>query len=158
MEKKILPLIELKLEAIREFQKKHPTAHVGGSFGLMLRGVNLQRDLSESDVDMTMFEEFTITPPTSAKRYGSSNDFDYIELVHTSVGDFVKIDVRVNPEPSFDVIEYQGHMYNVSKLRDILFWKQKYADKGVEKHIADLRTLRTGVRNTDTNDFDDLPF
>jgi len=56
------------------------------------------------------------------------------------------MEIRVCPEPSFTVVEHEGHSYNVSLLSNILFWKRKYARKGVQKHIDDLITIETGVR------------
>lgn len=52
----------------------------------------------------------------------------------------------VCPEPSFTTVEFEGIKYNVSLLNNILFWKKKYARKGVQKHIDDLITIETGVR------------
>ncbi len=152
-----IKIFETKLEAIRIFQTKYPTAHVGGSIGLFLRGVDLKRDLSKSDVDMTIDELEKSDRIFSAV---SAEDFDY-SFKHFFGPYYTAIDIRICPEPSFDVIEYKGNKYNVSKLRDILYWKQKYADKGVQKHIDDLETIKTGVRPSEkkpTINNTDLPF
>ena len=49
-------IIELKLKVFREFQLANPTAHLGGSLGLMLRGIDLLRNLNPSDLDVTVDE------------------------------------------------------------------------------------------------------
>jgi len=138
-------MIKLKLEALREFQANHPTAHVGGSIGLMLRGIDLQRSLDKSDLDITV-DEFVQSPDERLDLRSDANDFDYAFSSPHRNGYYTKIDLRITPEPSYDVIEFDGHQYNVSKLRDILFWKKKYADKGVQKHKDDLITIETGIR------------
>jgi len=153
--------IKLKLEFLREFQQKQPTSHVGGSMGLFLRGIDLKRDLTFSDLDITI-DEMNVEETLKFDSRSDRNDFDF-SLKHTFENNYyVKFDIRINPEPSFEIIEFDGHMYNVSKLRDILFWKQKYSNKGVEKHTDDLITISTGVRPIKklvTNKFtDDLPF
>ena len=156
--------MELKLETLRDFLDKHPTAHVGGSIGLMLRGINLRRELCSSDLDITV-DEFNCLDLSSEglSERSDGNDFDHSLKKDHVDGNYTKIDIRINPEPSFEVISYNGITYNVSKLRDILFWKKKYADKGVIKHINDLIVIETGIRPlydiTPTVFYDDdLPF
>jgi hypothetical protein len=156
-------LIQLKLDALKEFQNSHPTAHVGGSIGLMLRGIELKRDLSRSDLDITVDEFSLKTDTMNLVESSDSNDFDFALQKNYDNG-YVKIDIRISPEPSFDIVQFEEVSYNVSKLRDILFWKNSYANKGVQKHKDDLLTMETGVRPltpvTEENILldDDLPF
>jgi len=155
-------IIRLKLEFLRDFQQKNPTSHVGGSIGLFLRGVDLKRDLTHSDLDITI-DEMNVEETLKYKSRSSGNDFDF-SLTHLlSHNYYLKFDIRINPEPSFEIIEFDGEFYNVSKLRDILFWKQKYSNKGVRKHTNDLITIETGIRpfECSTRDNylrDDIPF
>jgi len=144
-------LVKAKLEAIKDFQDKFPTSHVGGSFGLFLRGINLLRDLSASDLDITV-DEILVDNFDSLEYQKRSDgiDFDYAIKKNLPNGLYVKIDIRVCPEPSFDEIIFEGVKYNVSKYRDIIFWKTKYAMKGVEKHIHDLEAIKSGVRPLQT--------
>jgi hypothetical protein len=147
--------IDLKLQVFRDFQLQNPTAHLGGSLGLMLRGIDLQRDLISSDLDVTIDEyEVKNLEVDRLDLTSEGNDFDFCtSKVINEEGLYVKMDLRVNPEPSFDKIEFEDFTYNVSKLRDILFWKKSYAKKGVLKHINDLVTIETGVRPAEvTND------
>lgn len=140
-------LLKLKLETLSEFQEKYPTSHVGGSIGLFLRGVNLLRDLTKSDLDITI-DDF-VFEDESLKDYekrSDANDFDYAIKKNIENDWYIKMDIRVCPEPTFDIIYFEGVGYNVSKYRDIIFWKTKYANKGFSKHINDLETIKTGVR------------
>jgi len=145
-------LFEFKLKVLKEFQDKHPTSHVGGSIGLMLRGIDLQRDLMDSDLDITVDEYvFTEDNVDGLEQRSDGNDFDYcVKRIDNDL--YTKIDIRVNPEPSFETVSYDGVSYNVSKVRDILFWKKKYAKKGVLKHVNDLITIETGVRPKEVED------
>lgn len=149
-----------KLDTVLWFQKIYPNSHVGGSIGLMIRGIDLKRQLLTSDLDITT-DIFDIKETAELENRSDGNDFDYaLKKVHDAEC-YTKIDIRITPEPSFEVIEYEGEKYNVSKLNDILFWKQKYADKGVIKHQNDLITIKTGVRPTEPEiliDDSDLPF
>lgn len=153
--------IRLKLEFLRDFQKQHPTSHVGGSMGLFLRGIDLKRDLTYSDLDITI-DEMNFEETLKYESRSGGNDFDF-SLKHMFPNNYyLKFDVRINPEPSFEKVEFDGHFYNVSKLRDILFWKQKYSNKGVGKHTNDLITIATGIRPIENyqnvNFLDDIPF
>jgi hypothetical protein len=163
-------LLKLKLETLKEFQEKYPTSHVGGSIGLHLRGIDLKRDLNESDLDITiddfvMENDNFVMENESINEYvlrSDGNDFDYAIKKNVGDGSYVKMDIRVCPEPTFDVIEYEGVSYNVSRYRDIIFWKTKYANKDILKHKNDLETIKTGVRPLETSRpnyiVDDLPF
>lgn len=86
------------------------------------------------------------------------SDFDVCAKKEHENGFYTKIDIRVNPEPSFEIIEFEGENYNVSKKRDILFWKKKYADKGVGKHKNDLHFIEFGKHKlAPVFNLDDLP-
>lgn len=136
-------LMDFKLITLFEFQEKYPTSHVGGSIGLMLRGIDLGRNLSKSDLDITIDEyDFKEGDIEDLDLRSDFNDLDFCLVKKSDESMYVKIDIRVSPEPSFDVIEYKGVKYNVSKLRDIIFWKKNYAEKGVEKHINDLKVIK----------------
>jgi hypothetical protein len=154
-------LIEQKLKTIKEFQDKYPTSHVGGSIGLMIRGIDLKRDLSKSDLDITV-DEFDIKNISvdSVSERSDQSDFDLALQKDFENHSYLKIDLRICPEPSFDVVEFNGEKYNVSKVRDILFWKKRYASKGHLKHKYDIIAIETGVRPEEPVIVytDDLPF
>ena len=118
-------LFDLKLKSLREFQQKYPTSHVGGSIGLFLRGIDLQRDLSNSDLDITIDEyEFDSSVSENVRETSHDGDFDLICKVQPNDSKYhVKIEIRICPEPSYTTVPYEGYLYNVSKLRDILYLK-----------------------------------
>ncbi len=139
--------MQYKLEMLREFQEKYPGSHVGGSVGLYLHGINLQRDISRTDLDITVPDFIEELKGVYDEDPSDASDFDYVKM-HKSKDYYFccKIEIRVCPEPSYTIVEFEGHTYNVSLLSNILFWKRKYARKGVQKHIDDLITIETGVR------------
>jgi len=154
-------LLKIKLETLKKFQDKYPTAHVGGSIGLLLRNVNLSRDLSTSDLDITIDNFiFDIKDLPNFEHRSDGNDFDYSLKSNEQDGIYTKIDIRISPEPSFDKILFEGVYYNVSKYRDIIFWKTKYANKDSIKHVNDLYFIKNGHVNTPPIDSEicDLPF
>lgn len=153
------------LNVIKSFQDKFKTAHVGGSIGLMLHGIDLKRDLSNSDIDMTVDDYTPTDKPDGFIKSSNPNDFDHQYRININNDPalrdtYIKMDIRVSPEPSYDVITYNKINYRVSKLRDIIFWKRKYAKKGVQKHIDDLIVIDGGERPSNKNEMstDDLPF
>jgi len=167
MNKEIEQGIVERLDIIKDIQDVIPNCHVGGSIGLYLHGIKLQREYNRSDIDLVIDEE----PPKKFQimnRYtettSNPNDFDYRYRSAVKDGLYIKVDIRISPEPSFVVINFMGIDYNVSKQRDILFWKQKYADKWSEKHIADLNYIDGGNRplqpvyTSSDGERDDLPF
>ena len=139
--------MQYKLEVLRNFQEKYPDSHVGGSVGLYLHGIDLQRDISRTDLDLTVPDWVDELKSDYSTAPSDASDFDY-QKIHKSKDYYFccKMEIRVCPEPSFTVVEHEGHSYNVSLLSNILFWKKKYARKGVQKHIDDLITIETGVR------------
>lgn len=160
--------IKNKLQTLLDFQQKYPTSHVGGSIGLFIRGIDMQRSLRSSDLDIIIdnftendcrcFVKRTENDCCCFVERSDNNDFDFALKKCNNDGFCTKIDIRVRPESSFDVVEFEGKRYNVSKLRDILFWKNKYANKGNTKHKNDLVTIETGIRPIEIVESDGLPF
>lgn len=158
--------VEIILETVRKIQTLFQTIHVGGSIGLLLHGIDLKRDLSKSDIDLTdkdhiasnMFiESFEDTEESS-----NPEDFEYQFRYNYPNDRYIKIDISVFPDRQFDVIERDGFKYRVSKKDDIIFYKKKYAENGVKKHQEDLNamgiefTVKENVQLV--SDTDDLPF
>lgn len=159
-----------RLKIIKQLQDKYPTSHVGGSIGLFLHGVDLQRDLSKSDIDMTVSEKIDFTQPIDIENLEESSrpeDFDYQFRFYPNAGSvYVKIDINIRPSKKFVLIVFDGIEYRVSRIEDIIAWKHFYSMKGKGKHTDDLETIRTGIRPKEeqkqvayANDtVDDLPF
>jgi hypothetical protein len=158
--------MERQLQVLKIFQDRFKDTHVGGSVGLFLRGVDLKRSLDNSDIDLTSKTPIDFTQPLGIENTEESSDPDDFDIQYryypnqTSV--YIKVEINVNPEKEYDTITHEGIDYRVSKLEDILFWKQKYADKGVEKHAHDLTVINGGERPepkpVEANEVDDLPF
>lgn len=162
--KHIFPMQQY-LSVIKGFQDKYPTAHVGGSIGLFLRGIDLKRELGKSDIDMTIDFIPSDFHVDNLEESSEKHDFSNTFRAWDKDGRYIKVDLRESPEPSFDVINFEGVDYNVSKLRDIIWWKTKYANKGIEKHKHDLIVINGGERpstsasyNTYFGNDEDLPF
>lgn len=158
-------ILNEKLSIIKSFQDKYPDSHVGGSIGLYLHGIDLKRDISKSDIDMTKKYKLPETEKIPFDNYqesSSPSDFDYsFRAFESDNAHYAKMEIRVTTEPSFVVINHDGINYNVSKLEDIIFWKQKYADKEIQKHIDDLIVINGGERpkqKQQAYNEDDLPF
>ena len=136
-----------QLKVLYLFQQKYPTSHIGGSIGLHLHGIKLKRNLYYSDLDVVT-PEFTENKNGVAHGCSPVEDFDHrYQINDPETGHFFKLEIRIDDEQSeYDVVNYEGVDYNVTKKETILHWKQKYAEKGIQKHIDDLITIATGVR------------
>jgi hypothetical protein len=152
--------INFKLETIREFQDKYPLSHIGGSIGLMIMGYDLKRDLDKSDLDITTPSYDVLNSLVSdIVERSDGSDFDFAVKKEHGSGLYTKIDIRVSKDvEEFEVINYLGHNYNVTKLNVILDFKKQYSDKGYFKHTADLEVIKTGVRPLPPLKLDDLPY
>jgi hypothetical protein len=119
--------VDDKLNVIRIFQQRFLGSHVGGSIGLMLQGVDLQRDLKKSDIDMTVPEEIELTDALgldNMEQSSNPDDFDY-QFRHYPRGgaSYVKIDINIAPKRKYNTVVYADHTYRVSLIEDILAWK-----------------------------------
>lgn len=139
--------IKRQLSVLRAFQVKYPKSHVGGSIGLFLHGVDLKRNMYYSDLDITT-PEFTEISNPNINGCSPVEDYDHrYQIDDPKTGHFFKLEIRIDDEqPDFDVVNFEGVNYNITKKETILMWKQKYAENGNQKHINDLITIATGVR------------
>src|SRR6188768_2295899 len=111
--------MERLLTIIREFQTKFHT-HVGGSVGLFLHGINLQRDLNKSDLDLTATKE-TLFVSDNLTESSMTEDFDFRFRYYDKSG-YVKVDINIKPESKFSIINYNGFDYKVSLMEDIIYF------------------------------------
>src|SRR5882757_9910466 len=137
--------INILLETVRKIQTLFPTVHVGGSIGLYLHGLDLKRDLSKSDIDLTDKDQAAanlfVDSFKDTEESSNPEDFKY-QFRYNYPGDrYIKIDISIFPEKEFDVIDKDGFLYRVSKKEDILFYKKKYAESGGKKHQDDLTAI-----------------
>lgn len=119
------------INLLKEIQTKYPMFHVGGSAGLYLHGVRLDRwKRKSSSSDFDMITPYFVLPEgkiddeeivyLDAK--ASANDFDETFLVGGT-----KIDLRIDPKQRYEIIEYDGFRFKVSNLMTILEAKMRYA-------------------------------
>lgn len=148
----------LKLDAVKAIQTKYRTFHVGGSVGLFLHGVRLDRWLKSKSSDIDMVAPYFILPEFEQEdkkndddydddysceyidAKASGNDFDETFLFEGNFGS-VKVDYKIDPLQRYVIIEYKGFKYKVSPLLTIIDAKMKYAMNGQKKHADDLKEM-----------------
>ena len=171
----IKDLLTLKLAMLKELQDTVPSLYIGGRIGLLLHGVDLQRDLGASDFDLVMNKNHkgcldafisemdsrsgrTVIKSDNVWKRSHSTDFDLrlaLPVVRENISGtksvvYVKTEIRFlnNDEletPDWVSVTYKGVIYHVQNLESILKWKKKYADDGYEKHYVDLKVIETGL-------------
>jgi len=147
------------LKSVQKIQNDFPYSILGGSLALYLYGCKLERFKDyNSDIDISVpfyygFENVSDVKPvdgswvqkTTDKNYG--NDFNYSFTI-----DDTDVDVRIDANQKYQVIEYCGFKYKVALLPVIIAAKCEYALKGQIKHSGDLMELmanKTKPKNTD---------
>jgi len=138
-----------KLHILRELQENF-NLFIGGSAALFINRLVLDRDNSNIDLDIIMpyYQNLTdiksrglISEIEEFDGKKSGNDYDKTYALTTVKGDFIKLDVRIDPKQSYELVEYKGYKYKTSKLIDILEAKCRYAKEGNEKHLRDMKYL-----------------
>ena len=137
------------IDLVKEIQKKFPMFHIGGSVGLFLHGVRLDRWLNcnSSSSDLDMISPYFVLPEGKLEESGeeieyldakaSANDFDETFLVGGT-----KVDLRIDPKQRYEYIEHDGFKFKVSNLMTILEAKMRYAllPNG-KKHKEDIEEM-----------------
>ena len=134
------------LDIVQKLQTQY-NSHVGGSIGLYLHGIKLERWKSgraSSDIDIVLpYYQHPVSTPdcelTFSSDKSSANDFDYTFGI-----DNVKIDVKVDPKQKYEIITYKEFPYKVSNLLTIVEAKMRYAMAGNKKHTNDLKEMLLG--------------
>lgn len=131
------------LESIQLLQTQNPYCFVGGSTGLFLHGLSLKRwEHSTKDIDIItpFFFQWTSTKDVDIdmdEEKTSGNDYNHTFLVNGS-----KMDVRIDNQQKYEIINYDGFNYKVALIEDILEAKLRYArEKNGEKHKMDIFEL-----------------
>ena len=157
-----------KLDVVRELQLKL-NMYIGGSTALYLYGLVLDKK-EDSDLDLVMpyyqrvgdiakkGELLEEAGEFDGKKSG--NDYDFTYGIVTREGKFVKLDVRIDPKQSYEIVEYKGFPYKVCRLMDILEAKCRYAKEGNTKHLRDIKSLlkfrKTSEEKVKQNSWTDL--
>lgn len=146
-----------RLKIFREIQERcKNSCHLGGSIGLFLHGIDLGRNFLNSDLDITFYKPKGDIFPTSKAGKGKiaqveafksavdMDEFCYFGEIADQYGDLVKGEFKYDTSQSFDLIEYEGFTYQVTKSDIILGWKVLFASRGSKKHRDDLDRLGIG--------------
>lgn len=136
-----------KLGVLKQFQRNYPESVLGGSIALFLYGVDLKRDLTMSDLDFCMpdctklIENRLNKEAVKNLQETSGSDFRYkVNLNHKTEGYFTKVEVSER-DCDFVYKTYEGSIYKLQTLSDIILWKAHYAFKGIPKHREDLQEI-----------------
>lgn len=133
---------KLNLKSVKEILTACPQFNIGGSVGLFLHGVRLDRWLDRSG-DIDLCSPYYINPKTISNEVDieeakpSGNDFD-----ETFFYGGIKCDYKIDPKQKYELIEYDGFTYKVTPLEIIIEAKARYAmQRSGEKHRQDLREM-----------------
>lgn len=127
---------------------------IGGSFGLYLQGINLNRNLNHGvDLDIVMpyyqliesKKDADITIESSQDKT-SGSDFSSKLTVKIN-GKYINVDVRVDPYCKYNNTNHEDKTYKTVSILEILAAKIKYAQQGDHKHIEDIKTIINQVNN-----------
>lgn len=126
---------------------------IGGSVSLFLQGIYLNRNLEDSDLDIIMpyfqlieSNEDESIKVSRSKALPSSNDFgNQIDVIVKGDNGIKqlnsKIDLKVDPYQEYINVAFDNTVFKVSPYLETLKYKIEYAQKGSDKHIADLEYL-----------------
>lgn len=146
----------INLDVVKIIQTSFPTSHIGGSTGLFLHGIRLDRwkDTHSHDIDICLpyFQDLSLNENIEfSEEKPSFNDFDLSYSFINQNGNYTKIDVKIDPHQKYEIVEYKGFKYKVSKLETILEAKIRYSGKNQQKHKNDLREM-LGLKNPSKSD------
>lgn len=139
-------LKEMGIDVLQELQSKY-NLFFAGSSALFLYGLDLGREAGDIDVIMPYYQKITggedslIDEAEDFDAKSSGNDFTYTSCITTNDGRFFKVDIRINPEQSYDLVPFEGKIFRLSKLCDIIEAKARYWKEGNLKHGDDLKML-----------------
>jgi len=146
--------LQRRLELIREIQRVIPSAHVGGSIGFFLQGIDFGRDFINSDIDFSLTEPTADFFPLKKENLTNGNKFYQKETTRSSTDidetDYftdvtdsenpceIKVEFKYDKTQTYSVIEFEGHKYQVTDKEILLGWKSLFASRGSKKHMDDL--------------------
>lgn len=138
------------LDILKELQSNYNFS-IGGSTALFIHGYSLKRKKGEIDFDIIMpyYQNIKINNKEDSLIEGieefdgksSGNDFSKTYALTTNDGRFMKLDIRIKPEQSYEVVKYKDYNFKVSDLMTILEAKCRYASEGNDKHKKDILSL-----------------
>lgn len=126
-----------QLTIVRAIQKKYPSIHVGGSIGLFLWGLNLDRPFKDIDLCAPEVGTMDLSKSHHYNNGSPTTDFDY----NFQFKGF-NIEVKIDPTQTYHLLMHLGFRYYVTDLAIIEHYKASYAAKGYDKHAVDLRRIQ----------------
>ncbi len=127
----------LNLELARTIQGEHPEVVIGGSLGLYLHGIKLERFVDRpSDLDLIVPYYILFEGAKNVTEKSGSTEFDVSMEVAGCL-----VDIVINPKRRYVNIEHDGFIYKVSPLDVIWEAKCRYSISGNKKHTEDLDEL-----------------
>ncbi len=142
--------LDTRLEIYKEIELAHPGCHIGGSIGLFLHGIDLERTFIDSDIDICSFKPHGTRLKISHNGYSeselaSSTDMDEVcyksEVLEDGTEKKIKIEYKYDTTQEFKIVEYKGVTYRVTLPEIILGWKVLFACRGSKKNREDLDKL-----------------
>lgn len=125
--------IEHSLKIVKQLQTEHPTLIIGGSVALYLHGVRVKRFKNwDGDLDFINPTKIDIGL-TKTSDLPSNCDFQ-----EQGKYDGIKVDLRFDSEAKFEEVIFNGSLYKVALLEEILKFKCGY---GREKDKLDIREM-----------------
>jgi len=128
----------LYIPLARIIQEKYPEIIIGGSTGLYLNGIKLERHrkarASDLDLIIPYYIKFESDKNMIIREQGcSGRDFDF-----TMSCNEVNVDVRIDPKQRWHYIEMDDFKWKVGSPESALEAKIRYIMQGNQKHKDDL--------------------
>lgn len=159
------------IPAIVELCKANPTIIVGGSIGLFLHGVVLEREEVDVDIVLPYYSKLVvpkdnevITDVGDGEFKSSGSDFSDTYYLFCDLGNGqgikeIKMDVAVDPKQRYTVINYNGFDFKVVNMLTIIEAKLRYAMSGGKKHIDDFDFMLRNKKSENKGEgLFDLPY
>jgi hypothetical protein len=145
------PYIFKVLKIARDVRQILPGAHIGGSVGLFLHGLVLDRPWHTGPVDLDLTIPHEPTPEEFKALCeimifdGTKGESQDMDLKFIDEKDHIKVEMQVDAESLAVIVPYMRCEYKVKVVDGILHWKEHYANLyQEEKHINDLRLILNG--------------
>ncbi|MAX51430.1 MAG: hypothetical protein CMH22_05580 [Methylophaga sp.] len=135
----------LKLNLVRDLQNKFPNLIVGGSLALYLQGARLRRLEVEGCGDLDLIHPFWVDLKEldGVAHIDAKNSGNTFDETFTLKG--VKLDLSIEPNEKYKIVEFKGNTYKVNPVERILEFKCQYArQKNGQKHKQDIYELIAG--------------
>lgn len=142
-----------RIDEIKTIQTAYPEFILGGSSALYLLGFNIKRTNQVSDLDFCVpyfkrldLKDFKVEDNVTEVDQmddckNSGNDFDYTNAIVID-GDFILMDMKIDPKQKYFIVNYQGFDFKVSDWKIIIEAKMRYMyGANGKKHKDDILNM-----------------